>query len=146
MTGAAPLARVVFAALVVASFAAFGVTQRLKHTPTPVQEFEHTPYFSPTPAGHNKQARISFKIEKQDDVTVAIIDSAGNEVATLIRDQPLARYTPLRLTWNGRTGPTESGPLAPEGEYRVRVSLRKQDRSVLSTWSITLVLHPHPPA
>jgi len=33
----------VFARLVVASFAAFFVTQRLKHTPTVVQRFQHSP-------------------------------------------------------------------------------------------------------
>ena len=46
------LARAVFALLVVACFAAFFVTQRLKHTPTAVQAFKLTPFFSPTRAGH----------------------------------------------------------------------------------------------
>ena len=39
------LARVVFAVLVVACFVAFALTQRLKHTPTPVQNFERTTAF-----------------------------------------------------------------------------------------------------
>ena len=38
-----PLARVVFALLVLACFAAFFLTQRLKHTPTAVQRFKLTP-------------------------------------------------------------------------------------------------------
>ena len=44
-----PLARWVFAALVLACLAAFVITQRLKHTPTAVQSFKSTPIFSPTP-------------------------------------------------------------------------------------------------
>ena len=58
------LARAVFALLVLACFVAFFLTQRLKHTPTAVQRFELTPFFSPTPAGHIKQERISFRIAR----------------------------------------------------------------------------------
>ena len=67
-----------FALLVLACFAAFFVTQRLKHTPTAVQDFELTPFFSPTPAGHVKQERISFKLAQADAVTVTIINSEGD--------------------------------------------------------------------
>ena len=56
------LARTVFALLVVASFAAFFVTQRLKHTPTAVQRFQHSPRFAPhSPDPEHRQERISFK-------------------------------------------------------------------------------------
>jgi hypothetical protein len=150
-------AQVVFALLVLACFAAFFLTQRLKHTPTAVQAFKLTPRFSPTPSGHIKQERISFKLAKADAVTVTIIDSRGNLVATLLRDYPLARYKEFSLRWNGRRGtahryaliagassrtivlPATDGRPAPAGEYRVRVSLRRQDRSVLSPRSFTLV-------
>ena len=43
------LARVVFAVLVVACFVAFVLTQRLKHTPTPVQEFKMDERLHPDP-------------------------------------------------------------------------------------------------
>jgi hypothetical protein len=151
------LARVVFALLVIACFAAFIVTQRLKHTPTAVQHFQLTPFFSPTPSGHIKQARISFKLAHAEQVTVTIVDSAGNTVATLVRDRPVARYKQFSLRWNGRMGvahsytgisgadgttivvPVNTGRPAPAGEYRVRVTLREQNRSVLSPVGFTLV-------
>jgi hypothetical protein len=151
------LARIVFALLVVACFAAFFVTQRLKHTPTAVQRFERTPTFSPTGSAPGNLEEISFKLAKADDVTVAIIDSSGNVVATLVRDHLVARYKQFSLRWNGRRGTTRrygqiktpsgravlvaenEGALAPPGEYRVRVSLRQQDRTVFSPWSFTLV-------
>ncbi len=143
--------------LVLACFAAFFLTQRLKHTPTAVQRFMLTPRFSPTTPGPLEQERISFKLAKADAATVTIIDAQGNVVATLVRDRPLPRYKQFSLRWNGRRGvahgysvnttshghtnliPATEGALPPPGEYRVRVSLREQARSVLSPRSFTLV-------
>lgn len=151
------LARIVFALLVVACFAAFFVTQRLKHTPTVVQRFERTPTFTPAGPAPGNLEEISFKLANADEATVAIIDSSGDVVATLVRDRPLARYKQFSLRWNGRRGTAHrygqletasgravlvaenEGPLAPPGEYRVRVSLRRQNRTLLSPWSFTLV-------
>lgn len=151
------LAQVVFALLVLACFAAFIVTQRLKHTPTPVQHFRLTPRFSPTPQGHIKQERISFKLARADAVTVTILDSAGDTVATLVREEPVARYKQFSLRWNGRRGaprgyavtvaadgttivtPDNTGALAPAGEYRVHVTLRAQHRTVPGPRTFTLV-------
>lgn len=147
----------VFALLVAACFAAFFLTQSLKHTPTAVQMFKLTPRFSPTASGHIKAERISFRIAQEDEVTVTVLDASGARVATLLSDHPLPRYKQLSLRWNGRRGtahgyalvagpngvpalePRLRGPEAPAGEYRVRVSLRRRHRSVLSPRSFTLV-------
>jgi hypothetical protein len=147
----------VFALLVAACFAAFFVTQRLKHTPTLVQRFELAPSFTPGAAGEEKLEPISFKISHADDVTVTIVDSSGTDVATLVRDRPISRYKQFSLRWDGRRGvahgytfihtpggrsvpvPSNHGPLAPAGEYRIRVRLRHQHRDVLSPRSFTLV-------
>ena len=158
MTRTDPLARVVFGLLVLACFAAFAITQRLKHTPTAVQRFELTPVFSPTPAGHIKTESISFKLAHAERVTVTIVDSAEDTVATLVRDRPVVRYKQFSLRWNGRMGPARgytvaggpdgttivtpvlTGRGAPAGEYRVRVSLLgQQGRSVFSPRGFTLV-------
>jgi len=154
--GSAPLARWLFAALVVACLAAFLLTQRLKHTPTAVQELDMTPFFSPFPSGHLKRAAISFKLEHAESVTVTIIDSAGDTVATLVRDHRLPRYRTFSLRWNGHRGaprryvyartrhglptvtPEDDGALAPAGEYRVRIALSHHS-PVYSTQSVTLV-------
>lgn len=154
--GSDPLARIVFALLVIACFAAFLITQRLKHTPTAVQDFERTPFFSPYPSGHIKQEAISFKLANADEVTVTIIDSSGDTVATLVSAHPVARYRVFSLRWNGRRGtanrystlksprgltilvPENQGALALAGEYRVRIGLRHHS-PVLSPFSFTLV-------
>jgi hypothetical protein len=147
----------VFGLLVLACFVAFFLTQHLKHTPTAVQTFKLTPFFSPTPSGHIKTERISFKLAREDEATVTVIDSTGATVATLLRDHRVARYKQLSLRWDGRRGtatgyalvagpdgssalqPKLDGGAAPAGEYRVRVSLREQHRSVLSPRGFTLV-------
>ena len=157
MTRTDPLARAVFALLVVACFGAFILTQRLKHTPTPVQHFQLTPRFSPTPSGHIKQERISFKLARADAVTVTILNSAGDTVATLVRKRLVARYKQFSLRWNGRMGmphgyttmttaagativtPINTGAPAPAGEYRVHVTLREQHRTVPGPRNFTLV-------
>ncbi len=152
-----PLALLVFAVLVIACLAAFFVTQRLKHTPTAVQRFKLQRSFSPYgPAGHN-QEQFSFKLANADEVTVTIIDAAGNTLATLLVDHPVVRYKQFTLRWNGRRGtargyaqitspggrtiliPRTRGAVAPPGEYRVEVALRKQDHPVISPYSFTLV-------
>lgn len=152
-----PLARAVFAALIVACFVAFFLTQRLKHTPTVVQRFQLTSNFAPTPKGRHKLEQISFKVSHTERVTVAVIDSRGNVVATLLSAYPLQRYKQLSLRWNGRRGtalgvrsgqtatgrvfllPQTAGRPAAAGEYRVRLMLGSQHKTVLSPRSFTLV-------
>lgn len=155
----ARLARIVFALLVLACGAAFIITQRLKHTPTAVQDFKLTPFFSPTPVGHIKEEQISFKLAHADRVTVTVIDADERTVATLVSDWPVVRYKQFSLRWNGRRGtasarttrvargplgttivtPLNTGAGAPAGEYHVRVRLREQDKTVISPGGFTLV-------
>lgn len=152
-----PLARIVFAALLGACFLAFFLTQRLKHTPTVVQDIKLTPYFSPSPSGHLKEESISFKLDRAERVTVEIEDSSEDVVARLLVDYPVPRYKQFSLRWNGRRGvarltrvthtssgrtilePATKGPLAAPGEYKVRLTLDRQHRVVHSTRSFTLV-------
>jgi hypothetical protein len=138
--GAQRSAAVVFGLLVVASFAAFAITQRLKHTPTAVQNFEMTPAFYPgrRPAtrcrgrvprrlvGHSVRVEyVSFKTAQANAATVAVVNAAGGEEATLVRDLPVERYKQVSLCWNGQRGTRQRGGLAPPGEYRLRVGLRR---------------------
>lgn len=146
-----------FALLVLACFAAFLITQRLKHTPTLVQEPKLTPVIAPAGAGELKEEHIAFKLAEADDVTVTIESVGGEDVATLVRDLPVPRYKILSLRWNGREGaahhyavlrrangystllPINRGRVAPAGKYRVRLSLRKQNRSLYLPRDFTLV-------
>jgi len=152
-----PLARAVFALLVLACIGAFFLTQHLKHSPTAVQEFKLTPFFSPYQRGPLELEAISFKLQHADEVTVSVIDTSGNVVATLVREEPVARYRTFSLRWNGRRGlarryehlssatgrpllvALSGGRIAPVGEYRIEVALRHQHKTVRSPGSFTLV-------
>jgi hypothetical protein len=155
--GTDPIARAVFVLLVVACLAAFFITQRLKHTPTAVQNFERTPAFQPSAADPEKrQERISFKLRKPDNITVTIVDSSLNPVATLVHNLPVGSYKQFSLRWNGRRGtathygvlvsssghrtivPVNTGPPAPPGEYRVRIQLHRHGGQVYSPSSFLL--------
>ena len=118
----------VFAVLVLACFAAFAVTQRLKHTPTAVQRFEMNPAFYPTRAAAagchgrvpkglvNASKRIeylSFKTAQADTATVAIVNTAGGEEARIVRELPVERYKQVSLCWNGQRGPRGREPRWP---------------------------------
>jgi hypothetical protein len=147
--GGDPVAGIVFAVLVVACFAAFLITQRLKHTPTAVHRFELSTAFSPYPGSHANLEEIAFELANAEPVTVAIIDSNGNTVATLVSDFPAPRYKDVSLRWNGRRGtahrlghlitpagrsipvPDNEGAIAPPGEYRVSLSLRNHGQVLL---------------
>ncbi len=151
------LASVVLGCLVLACLGAFFLTQRLKHTPTAVQAFELTPVFSPYPGARVKQEAISFKLKQADSVTVTVIDSEGDVVATLVRERRLARYKQLSLRWNGRRGIARvhqfahtpsgrlvvvalpAGPLAKPADYRVEIRLHDQRRTIRSPRSFALV-------
>jgi hypothetical protein len=147
--GSDPLAAFVFAALVVACFVAFLITQRLKHTPTAVHRYGLSTAFSPYRGAQAKLEEISFELANAEPVTVTIIDSAGNTVATLFRNYPAPRYKDVSLRWNGRRGsahrvghvitpagrsipvPDNEGAIAPPGEYRVSLGLRNHGEVLL---------------
>jgi hypothetical protein len=142
------LARIVFALLVVGCFAALLITQRLKHTPTLVQEPKLTHVIAPASHGESREEHIAFKLAKADRVTIVVENASDEVVATLVRNLPVGRYKTLSLRWNGRQGearghsvlrkadgyttliPHNHGALASPGEYSVRVELSREDRSV----------------
>ena len=150
MTSAQRASRATFGLLVAACFAAFFITQRLKHTPTVVQRFEMPSRFEPESAGVHAEEAISFRLAHTERATVTIENSDGDQVATLVRGRLLERYKQFSLRWNGHTGvarrhtlqsapdghvsyvPDNTGPLAPSGEYRVRVYLPESARTVVS--------------
>lgn len=133
-----------FMALVVATVAAFFITQHLKVATPLLAGFPR-----PVPAGINpvsgtycydpavrktlnyRQMSISFYLLNQsDNVDVYVVDSRGKVVATLATgtfmrggSHPVRKY----FTWNGHES---GGALAPDGVYYVRVYLIHQARPV----------------
>lgn len=136
------VAPVAFAVLVAATVGAFFVTQRLKRTPPVVQSVQRSPVFSPNGDGRKDVGRLSFRLKRDDDVTVSIVDADGSSVRGLADSRPVRAYRRLSLQWDGRT---DEGARAPDGLYRARVGLRHQGRSVLIPGSMRLDVTPPRP-
>ena len=120
-------ARAVFVLLVAATFAAFFAAQRLKSAPQVAGIKKMTRHFSPNGDGRRDVSRIDVRVRRDDDVTITIVDAADDEVKRLATAVPAVARQALAVTWDGTT---EEGGLAPEGDYRVRVSLRRGGRAV----------------
>ena len=120
-------ARMVFALLVCATFAAFFVAQQLKSSP-PRVEFSVTPFFSPNGDGRFDRARVAFSLKRTEDVTVSVVTRDGEPVRRLLDNRTVAAGRLVRLAWDGRAA---GGRLVPDGIYRVRVNLRRQGRAIV---------------
>jgi len=120
-------ARAVFVLLVAATFSAFFAAQRLKSAPPVATIKRITQHFSPNGDGRRDVARIRVRVRKDDDVTIAVVDDAGTEVRRLAVAVPATEDRSVRVRWDGRTA---AGAMAPEGVYRLRVSLRRGGRAV----------------
>lgn len=129
-----------FALLVVATLAAFFITQRLKSSPNVLQGFSEQRFFSPNGDGIQDRAQISFSLERPDDVTAFVIGPGGDIVRELARDVPVAARRPFTVVWDGRNA---DGTMAADGRYVVRIRLRRLGR--LLTVPQPLVLDTVPP-
>jgi hypothetical protein len=127
-----PLA--VFGALVVATVAAFFVTQHLKVT-TPIVGGLPNPKltaFDPIGGGtcggiNYKRDWISFYLDSRaDDVNVYIDNSAGTHIDQIASGVHMPLQARRKFFWNGRE---TDGSVAPDGFYRFRVALIHQGRS-----------------
>jgi hypothetical protein len=134
-------ASIVFGLLVAATIGAFFVTTRLKRSAPIVEDLTFGRYVSPNRDGRHDFVDIGFQIKKSDEVTVTIVSANGDELRVLARDRELTADR-HRFRWDGRT---DVGAVAPDGEYRLRVGLRKQGRSVTSRRKLFVdTTPPHP--
>lgn len=135
-------ARVVFVLLVGATFSAFFVAQELKSRPPVVKVTRVTQFFSPNGDGRRDTNRISVVARETDELTITVLDAAGEPVRRLANNVPARRYRPVRVEWDGRD---DAGRRVPDGIYRLRLGLRRQGRSVVSNKAIRLDTTPPRP-
>jgi hypothetical protein len=115
------------AALLVATSAAFVVTEKLKLTRSPIIGPTVAKVFSPVCDCDTSAAEIRFRLRKPDRVSVAIVDSGGDVVRELARDRRQGRRFVTYL-WDGRDA---AGGVVAEGTYRPRVHLDAQRRTIV---------------
>jgi hypothetical protein len=113
--------------LLVATAAAFAVTERLKLERSPVTGTRVDKIFSPVCECPRDFAVISFRLRRPEKVTVSVIDSAGRVVQTLVRGRSEKRGR-VSYTWDGHD---ESGQVVPEGSYRPKVELAAHGRTIV---------------
>ena len=132
------LARLTFAALVLATIGAFFVTQRLKRSPPVIPQALFSPMtFSPDRNGVRDQANIVFRVKRKDDVSVSVVDANGDAIRELASGRSVAGGRRVGIHWDGRE---DDGHIAPDGAYRVRLVLGHAGRSVFLPGVVTLDL------
>ncbi len=137
-----PLVRAVFAVLVVATIAAFFVTQQLKGEFPLVIRFATKPVnFSPNGDDYRDEARVGFDLSEPAQVTFSVVDAEGNEVRRLVDGQRLAGDRKYRYTWDGTD---DDGNPVPDGTYRMRVVRRDESRVINSFKEINVDRVPPP--
>jgi hypothetical protein len=127
---ASPIVRATFGVLVLATIAAFFVTQQLKSEFPLVLRFATQPSaFSPNGDGFKDSTRVGFDLSEPAAVTFSVVDSEGNEVRRLADNRPLPGSSHNRFVWDGRD---DEGNLVPDGIYRMRVVRRDEGRVINS--------------
>jgi flagellar hook capping protein FlgD len=115
------------AALLVATSAAFVVTEKLKLTRNPIAGPQVDKLFSPVCDCATDTASITFRLREPDRVTVDMIDSKGDVVRQLARRRPQGRAA-VSYVWDGRDS---EGNVVDEGSYKPRVHLDRARRTIV---------------
>lgn len=83
--------------------------------------------------------RVCFRLTKDDQVRVAVVDSENRQVR-LLAGAPLAGGdTPHCFDWDGRSA---SGQPVPPGRYHLRLGLERADRVAVSGESLRITGGP----
>ncbi len=88
------LARVAFALLIAATFAAFFVAQQLKSAPSFINRVDVVEHFSPVCKCPQSVQVLRFRLKESDDVTVDVVDLAGGRVARVAMSPTFRRSAP----------------------------------------------------
>ena len=122
------LTTVTLLGLLVATAAAFAITEHLKLIKSPVFGTLVSKALSPVCDCSTNKATIRIRLRHPDRVTVTVVDAAGHRVAIarVARDGAVAKGVsmaarrPMSFVWDGRTS---AGAVAPDGVYHPWVHL-----------------------
>jgi hypothetical protein len=132
------LTSVTLVALLVATAAAFAITERLKLTKSALMPgTKVSRAFSPTCSCARGHANIRIVLRRADTITVTVIDAHEQDVVTLA-DRRYPRGE-AKFRWGGLTAFHER---APDGAYRVKVHLARQHQTIVLPNTIRLDTQP----
>jgi hypothetical protein len=120
------LTTVTLLGLLVATAAAFAITEHLKLIKSPIygvvisagRSTGRRPLpavFSPICNCKTNVARIRLRLRHPERVTVTIVDKDDHTVATVADNRLLGAHVPQHFAWDGRN---DAGALVPDGIYR----------------------------
>ncbi len=114
-------------ALLGCTAAAFAVTEGLKLEKSPIAGTVVSKVVAPdSTKSENTTALIEFVLRKPDRLTVQIVNGNGDVIRTLARSRP-ARRGSQTFAWDGRG---DLGQIVPDGNYRPRVHLAREHRTI----------------
>lgn len=114
--------------LLIATAAAFAITEKLKLEKSPITGTVVSKVFSPTCSNcASGMAIISVKFRHRDTVTVTVRAAGGRAVRTIVESTPVRRGRNI-FRWDGKT---DAGTTAPDGTYRVQIRLASAHRTIL---------------
>jgi len=122
------LTTVTLLGLLVATAAAFAITEHLKLIKSPVYGPLVSKVMSPVCQCATSTAKIRIRLRHPDNVTLTILDSDRHTVATIASGARKPAKRPDRFVWDGRT---DAGEVAPDGVYRPEVHLANARRTLL---------------
>ena len=124
--------------LLAATTAAFALTEGLKLQKSPIYRTKVDEIFSPVCDCEKDAALIRFQLRERDRLDVAIVDGGENVVRTIVRNQDVEAGR-IEFGWDGRD---DAGKVLPEGEYRPRIHLRRERRTILMPNPIQIDVTP----
>ena len=123
------LTTAILVGLLVATSAAFAVTERLKLTKSPIYGTVVYPKngFSPKCGCARGKATVRIKLRHGDDVTVRILDQRRDPVRSLVDGVHVSRGLSV-FRWDGRT---DGNLLAKDGVYNAEIHLAGQHQTIV---------------
>jgi hypothetical protein len=134
------LTTVTLLGLLVATSAAFAITEHLKLEKSPISVTGISGLFSPV-CGRDcptRNAKVGIRLRHTGRVTVTIVDADGHKVATIAPNVLVRGHSPQHFLWDGRT---DAGGRAPDGVYYPWVHLPHQTFGLINK----VVLDTKPP-
>jgi hypothetical protein len=122
------LTTVTLLGLLVATAAAFAITEHLKLIRSPVYGTLVSKFFSPVCDCSLSRASVRIKLRHRDHVTVTILDSRHHRVATIASDELMQPRKAHSFLWDGST---DEGTRAPDGLYYPQIYLAHARRRFL---------------
>jgi hypothetical protein len=133
------LTTVTLLGLLVATAAAFVITEHLKLTKSALFGTVVPKVLSPVCQCPTRVARIKFRLRHADRVTVTIVDASHTTVDTVASDVLFSARGLHHVVWNGTT---ETGDRAPDGDYYPWITLNGRKKFELAN---KMVLDTKPP-